>query len=235
MLKSVAEDIWVHESEVRVPVGYLPVQMTVVRGPLGGLLLHSPVAIDDATEAELGRLGVVEAIVAPSCLHYLFLRSASTRFPRARVFGPPGLERKLPGVAFEPLPATGALPVIEGGLEVLRIAGAPSMNEHVFLHGASRTLLITDLIFNIHRCGSPALRALLWLGRTWKRPAQSLAWRFLGKDRGALGRSFGDVLAWDFERIVPAHGDPIVEDARGRLRKAFEWALPAPRFALVAH
>ena len=39
MLKSVAEGVWVLQSEVQVPAGYLPVQMTVVRGDGGVLLL----------------------------------------------------------------------------------------------------------------------------------------------------------------------------------------------------
>jgi hypothetical protein len=235
MLKSVAEGVWVLESEVHVPAGYMPVQMTVVRGDGGALLLHSPVPLDDAAAMELGKLGEVEAIVAPSCFHYLFLREASARYPGARVYGPASLEKKLSGVAFEPLPASGAIAALGGALEVLRIDGAPALNEHVFLHRPSRTLLVTDLIFNVHRCRSPALRALLWLGRTWKRPAQSLAWRFLGKDRALLARSFAGVLAWEFDRVVPAHGDAIVKDARERLRQALKWAIPEPRFALLPH
>jgi len=79
------------------------------------------------------------------------------------------------------------------------------------------------------------LRALLWLGRTWKRPAQSLAWRFMGKDRALLARSFSDVLAWEFDRVVPAHGDPIVDDARERLGQALKWAIPEPKLALLPH
>src|SRR5689334_15209519 len=88
MLKSVAEGVWVLQSEVQVPAGCLPVQMTVVRGDGGVLLLHSPVALDDAAAAELRRLGEVEAIVAPSRFHYLFLRAASARYPGARVYAP---------------------------------------------------------------------------------------------------------------------------------------------------
>src|SRR6185295_14733366 len=79
MLKSVAEDVWVLQSEVHVPAGRMPVQMTVVRGEGGALLLHSPVTLDDAAAAELRDLGEVEAIVAPSCFHYLFLCAVSAR------------------------------------------------------------------------------------------------------------------------------------------------------------
>ena len=235
MLKSVAERVWVLESEVKVPAGYMPVQMTVVRGDGGALLLHSPVSLDDAAAEELRRLGEVEAIVAPSCFHYLFLHAASARYPGARLYGPASLEKRLSGVAFEPLPASGTIAAVGGALEVLRIEGAPALNEHVFLHRASRTLLVTDLIFNAHRCRSRLLRALLWLGRTWKRPAQSLAWRFMGKDRALLARSFSDVLAWEFDRVVPAHGDPIVDDARERLGQALKWAIPEPKLALLPH
>ena len=37
--------------------------------------------------------------------------------------------------------------------------------------------------------------------------------------RAALDR----ILAWDFERIVQCHGDPITTDARAVLRDSFSW------------
>src|SRR5271170_8206523 len=96
MLHLIADDVWGHEQDLRLPGGLpLPCRATVIRLRDGGLVLHSPLAIDDATARELAALGEVRALVAPNCVHWLFLKGAMERFPRARVFGAPGLERKV--------------------------------------------------------------------------------------------------------------------------------------------
>ena len=46
-------------------------------------------------------------------------------------------------------------------------------------------------------------------------------------DKGAARASLERILAWDFERVVLAHGDCIDTDAKARLREA--WANPLSR------
>src|SRR5882672_712113 len=146
VLDTIAEDLFAFTDELRLPGGMnLPSRTTLVRRA-GKVLVHSPLAIDDARGAEIDALGDVDAIVAPSCIHYLFLAKAIARWPKARVLGATGLEKKVPGVGFEPLPASGEIE----GLRVRRIEGFPSIGEHVFLDERSRTLVVTDLVFNVH-------------------------------------------------------------------------------------
>ena len=42
------------------------------------------------------------------------------------------------------------------------------------------------------------------------------------KDREALRAAFDDVCAWDFERLVPTHGDIIEDDPKEILRALTE-------------
>ncbi|MEM8608288.1 MAG: hypothetical protein AAGF92_14345 [Myxococcota bacterium] len=53
-------------------------------------------------------------------------------------------------------------------------------------------------------------------------------WRLVTKDRAAAGRSVREMLEWDFERVVLAHGDFVQgHDARERTRSALYWMLSA--------
>ncbi|MBX3220764.1 MAG: DUF4336 domain-containing protein [Labilithrix sp.] len=231
MLKRIADGVWSHDSVVAMGPGgmmRMPCRATVVRLPDGGLVVHSPVALDDRAASELDALGDVRALVAPNFMHWLFVKAAKTRYPKARVLAAPRLSKKLAGLSFEPLPERGALDGLEG-LHVERVQGAPGIDEHVFLHEASRSLLISELLFNVHACESFWMRVLFRLGGTWRKTAQSRVWRMLVDDRAAAAQSATAILSLDFERIVPAHGDPIEDDAAARARHALRWMTAGAR------
>jgi hypothetical protein len=223
MLRAIADDVWAYERDLRLPVGFLPSRATVVRRADGGIIIHSPLAFDDATARAIDALGEVRALVAPSCLHHLFLKAATERWPHASVLGAPGLEKKLRGLRFSPLPRAGVAPEIGDDLAVRRVEGVPYITEHVFLHARSRTLIVTDLLFNVHEVRGFGMKIFLWLGGAWKKTAQDRVWRVLIRDRAATSRSVADILAWDFERVVIAHGDVIDNDAKYRTRAALAW------------
>jgi hypothetical protein len=49
-------------------------------------------------------------------------------------------------------------------------------------------------------------------------------WRYLfARDMTAARRSRQELLAWDFDRVVVAHGDVIEADAKPRLDHALAW------------
>ena len=84
------------------------------------------------------------------------------------------------------------------------------LREVLLLHRPSRTLVITDLCFNIQRSDSRIARAFFRANGMWQRFGPSRIIRALAvSDRAALRRSLEEVLHWDFERILPAHGDVI--------------------------
>lgn len=224
-LKAIATDIWGHEKEIKLPGGMLlPSRATIVRVRDGSLALHSPLALDDEAAKEIGELGDVRAIIAPSCVHWMFVAGAKKRFPKAKVFGAPGLEKKMKGVAFDPLPEEGILGASLGDdLVVKRVQGAPYMTEHAFLHTPSNSLIVSDLMFNVHACRGFMMKLFFKAVGVWDKTAQSRFWRFLVRDRAAAARSASEILAWDFERVVVAHGDVVTCDARERARQALAW------------
>jgi hypothetical protein len=61
-----------------------PAAMHVVALGDGGLLIHSPTWIDDATFAQIEKLGTPRILFAPNHFHHLSLRRYRERFPTAK-------------------------------------------------------------------------------------------------------------------------------------------------------
>jgi hypothetical protein len=189
-----------------LPGVHVPLRSMFV--PMRGVLI-SPVG----SEAERAILPQVRVIVAPSLLHHLHVAEARKLTPGAELWGPPGFADKVEGIG--PIKVFGQDPwPYDDEIAAEVIEGAPRRNEVVFLHRATRTLYTADLVFNIHRhAGLLAPLTFRAMG-IYKRFAVAKMWNHWVKDRAAFDRSIQRVLAWDFDRIVMAHGD-IVE-AGGR-------------------
>jgi hypothetical protein len=229
-LEQIADGVWGHERAIKLPGGMLlPSRATIVRVRDGSLAIHSPLAIDDDAAKSIDALGDVRAIVAPSCVHWMFVAGAKKRYPKARLYGPPGLEKKLKGIPFDRLPEEGNIKGLGDEIVVKRIQGVPYMTEHSFLHEPSRSLIVTDLMFNVHDCQGFMMKLFFKMVGTWGKTAQSRFWRFLVRDRAAAAKSALEVLAWDFERIVVAHGEVVDCDARERARDALAWMTHTPK------
>jgi hypothetical protein len=215
----------------------LPARMTVLTLVGGGLALVSPIPIDEALARTLASLGEVRFLIAPNLLHHLYLHAASQRYPRAIVLAPPGLARKRPGLRIdrtlqEPLPVA-----LTDSVDVHHIAGAPTVDEFVFFHRATRSLVVTDLVFHVLRPEGWLTNLVLRLVGCHRRFGQSRAFRLFVKDRPAAAHSIERVLALPFETLIMAHGEIVRGDAqhdpRAMLADAVRWLLPL-RTALPA-
>ncbi len=199
--------------------------MTVIRLREGELFLHSPVALDPELQRELDALGTVRFAVAPNRMHHLFIRDYSEAYPKAELFAAPGLETKRKDVGWHAVLGDEAPPAWAGQLEQLFFRGYPLANEVVFFHPPSRSLLLTDLAFNIGPDSPPATRFAFRLLRAYERFGPSLLERILIRDRSAGRASLQGILAWDFDRVIVAHGQVLAEGGRDALRAGYAWLL----------
>jgi hypothetical protein len=225
-LAEVAPGLWSHVHTLRLPGNVLmPAQMSVARLDGGALWVHSPVPIDDALAAELAALGTVRYAVSPTCLHGRYVAAFVARYPGAQVHGAPGLAPLHPEVTFAGTLATGPSPWSDS-LEQLLLEGAPRLNEVVFFHRPSRSLLVSDLFFNITEPASWATGLVTRMAGTYRRFGVSRAWRFYRKDRALLKASVEKMLGWDFVRVLPSHGVVFeTADTRADVRARAEWFL----------
>jgi len=198
------------DSKLRMLPGVtIPLRSMLVDGG-GRQLLVSPVGTaEEASHIEASPL----TLVAPSLLHHLHLRTVMERHRSVSLWGPPGLPDKLPELG--PIHVFGVDAWPHGDqLEVVVIQGAPKRNEVVFFHRASRSIYTADLFFNIRQPeGFLASIALRMMG-IYRRFGAAKLWRNWVTDRAAFTRSIEEVLAWDFERIVVAHGEVLEYNAR---------------------
>jgi hypothetical protein len=199
-------------------------RMTVVRLADGRLWLHSPIPVSPDLRAELASLGQVAYIVAPNRFHHLYVGQWAAAFPDAIVFGAPGLEEKRRDLVMRRL-GTVAEPEWAHDLGQVFVEGVPTLNETVWYHHRSRTLIVTDLCQHI--AGELPLSSRLFAGLMGvrRRPAVSNGVRLVIKDRAALARSLRQILQWDIERVVFAHNVILRENAYDALRRAFEEVL----------
>lgn len=197
----------------------LPIRTTILRHE-GRLAIISPVHFDDAAVAAINALGTVEWLIAPNLYHHLFLGPAKARWPSARIAAPRGLEKKQPSLKFDAWLEDGSpWPEL---IQTRSIEGLPAIGEHAFMHTASKTLIVTDLLFHILKAPNFATWMMLNIvSGTLGRCAPSRMWRWLCKDKSARDASLDAVLAWPFERLIPAHGLIIQEGAHSIVQAAF--------------
>jgi hypothetical protein len=103
--------------------------------------------------------------------------------------------------------------------------GRPYENEVVFYHRASRTLILCDLAFNFGSGTALSTRLVMKLLRSYGRFGPSKLDPFLIRDRRAARESLERILAWDFDRVVVAHGEILESGGREALRAGYAWLL----------
>lgn len=226
MLQRLADGLWVDARPFRAgPFLEIGTRMSVVRLADRGLLLHSLVEIDAETRAALEALGPVHHLVAGNQLHHRYLASAAKAFPQAELWGPPGLAEKRKDLRFEGVLGDEAPAAWGTDLDQLAVRGIPRMNEVAFLHRASRTLLVTDLCFNVRHSDQLGTRLFMRVNGAYGRFGPTRLLRSLVRDRPALRASVEKILAWDFDRVVVTHGEVLERGGRDALRAGFKWLL----------
>ncbi|TVQ94667.1 MAG: DUF4336 domain-containing protein [Deltaproteobacteria bacterium] len=220
----VSDQIWELGHEIRMLPGvFLPARMLVVRLEGSDLALWSPVPFDDEIAARIDALGQVTTLIAPNDLHHLYLRPAMERYPQAETWAAPGLPAKRPELGLERTLGPGAEVPFAKVLAPIFLHGSPKSQETAFLHRPTRTLILTDALFNLRRVRGFLSPLMFRLTGSIGAPVQSRLWRSTVQDKGAMGRSIAALLEEDFERIVMAHGEVVPSDGPAVLRSAASW------------
>jgi hypothetical protein len=222
-LTPIAPDLWVATRPLKLPVGDIGTRMTVVRLPDGGLFLHSPVRLDAETKQALDAIGPVRCVVAPSKVHHLYAGDYAAAYPEARLFAAPGLPEKRKDLHFHAVLDDDPPPEWRGAIEQCVVRGAPLMNEVVFLHRASRTLLLTDVAFNMVQAPRGRARVFCWLIGATGRFGPHRIVRLGIRDRRAARESMQRILGWDFDRVVVTHGEVLESGGKPRMVEGFKF------------
>jgi hypothetical protein len=235
VLKPLAADLWIVDGPIErmaVPGGSVPfsTRMTLVRLPDGALWCHSPIAPDPTLFAAIDALGPVRHLVSPNLLHYAHIGAWKRRYPQALAWASPGVRKRAASrrteTPFDADLGDSAPLAWRAAIDQLCFRGSRAMQEFVFLHRASGTLILADLIENLE--ARKLSRPMRWLARLGgvldpdgKTPLD-LRWSYFGRKRQARA-CLARMLAWQPQRVILAHGRCYLSDAQAQLARAFRW------------
>lgn len=222
-LETIAENIWGLRGPMRIPLfGDIGARMTVIRLKDGSLMLISPVKFGAEIKAKLQELGNVRYLVAPNSHHHLFLPHAKSAFPQARVYGPASLQEKRKNIPFaDCLSEKENFPWSEEVAQ-LHIPGRAHIDEFVFFHRATKTMIVTDLLFNLREGKSFISRCALKMNNA-RGFGMTKIGRYVFNDRKLLKEKVDQFIAWQPERIVVSHGEVVTSNGVGLLKNSFGW------------
>ena len=224
---ALAEDIWVVAGDT-VPFFTLPfaTRMVVVRLADGGLWIHSPIRLKPGLQQQLDELGEVRYLIAPNALHHLFLADWQQAYPKAKSYGTQGVVKKRPDLNFDGVLDEADSWPWQQSLHTRFITGSAVMQEAVFFHRPSHTLIVTDLIENFAKEALPASKR--WLAKLAGVVAPNgktpLDWRltFYG-NKAEIRAHIEQLLSWQPSTVVMAHGVIVHQQADAFLRRSFAW------------
>lgn len=222
-MKCLADGLWAAETGLRALGMPMTTRMTIARLP-SGLWVHSPVPIAPL-RAAVDDLGPVRWRVAPNLMHHLYQAPWQAAYPDSMLFAPPGLAAKRPDLRIDGSPMAGAASWGDDIL-ALPVAGNPTLDETVFLHRPSGSLIVTDLAVNLGPENRLMVRLYARLTGCYGRLSLSYPLKLLFRDRQAARASVDRILSLDFDRVIPAHGPVIETGGKAALAAAFAWLTP---------
>lgn len=224
--------LWLAEHDLRAAGMELGRRMTVVRLAGGDLWLHSVARPDPELRRRVEALGPLRFLVAPNLFHTRWLEDWTAAYPGAELHGAPGLPPKMPGLEFDAVLGDAPDPRWADDLDQTVFVGGPRFHEVVFLDRVSRTLILTDLCFDIPPgrgiWTSLAARSL----GTYRRFGTSRLLKRLVTEPARARDAVDRIMEWDFDRVVIGHGTVVESGGKDAFARAFAWlrARPAWRY-----
>jgi hypothetical protein len=220
-LKELAPGVWSAQHKLRFLGTPIVARMTVLRLEGRDLLVHSPVPLAPV-RAAVDALGTVRWIVAPNRYHHLYAGEWTAAYPGARLYGPQSLMKKRRDLVFAASLEAGAHPW-SADLSLQFLGGLRVLDESVFFHAPTRTLLVSDLFFNYPPAKSFAVRMFRKIEDCDGKFCVPRVIKILLRDKKAFRRSIGAMLEWDFDRVVMAHGGVVESGGKEAARTALGW------------
>lgn len=225
MLHQIAPNLWCTAYKFNVDGKESSSRMTIVRLHNGDIWMHSPIPLSRRMQSDISELGPVRYIVAPNRYHHLYVSDALRAFPQSALFGAPGLQIKRPDLTGMRTLQADPEPAWSDDLDQVFVEGIPVLNETVWLHKPSATLILTDLCQWTDTDKPNQARMYEQLTCAREGLAASRTLKLVVKDRLAAKTSVQRILKWPFQRVILAHNHIIQHGARVQITSALAWFL----------
>lgn len=223
MLKPISDGLYVSDGGTPFMGSHIDIRMSVIRLGNGHVLVFDPIPLDETLRESIAALGTVKYIVAPNRYHHLYVNACADMFPGARILAAPGLPERIKSLRHDETIGANSLAEHREEIDFMLFTAMPMLNEIVFLHRPSRTLLLTDLAFNIQRADWTPWGIYTRLSGAYKKFGLSRLMRFGIKDKRRAREEIDRILGWDIDRIVVSHGDIVEQGGHARLAEAYAW------------
>lgn len=207
-------NIWVAEQPLTFCHLEFGCRMTVIRLSDNKLFIHSPVSMDNQLKKEVDALGSVSYLIAPNKLHHLYMAQWQQEYPLALTFAPPGLLEKRKDINWYAELTDGAHDGWREEVSQVIIRGSCYMEEVVFCHHASRTLIVADLVENFGCDDHWRTKLVAKIAGMYGKPTLPPDWRLTFCHKDEFRGSIDKLLSHDWDRVILAHGKLLQEDAR---------------------
>ncbi len=226
MFSRLAPTLWVYEEPLRFLGTRINRIMAVIRLSSGGLFVQSPAELTPEVKTALDDLGDVRFVAPTSKLHgHLHMEQYRAAYPDAELLAAPGLPARRPDLRFDRLLGSTPDPRWSADIDQTALMGNWWITELAFYHRPSRTVILGDMGYHITKNSSLEMRLLGRLGGIYERIGQPLEYKLTVRNEDTLRESIRNVLAWEFDRVIPGHGDIIESGGREAVRDGFRWLL----------
>ncbi|GAA5877847.1 hypothetical protein JCM16303_000258 [Sporobolomyces ruberrimus] len=170
--------------------------------------------------------GPVKHLVMFDAEHGMYTETYHKAFPEAKLYFPPSATKKWISKGLLSEGSTNVFTYGEGKADPFEvdtngeIKSADFTKAHVnediaFLHVPSKTMIEADLLMNLpaneqysqtdEKNSIPFINKVVPGSGAHKK----MLWHLVSKDKQEMSRAAKEVAAWDFDRLIPCHGDVI--------------------------
>ncbi|KAG1769346.1 hypothetical protein EDD22DRAFT_948953 [Suillus occidentalis] len=227
VIREVAKDVWIF-SRPFARLGIFPMggRSTAIKLRQGGVWVLASTPLTQDTRNKIDELGEVKYIIGADAVHHLFLGEFKRAYPNAKLIG---VEDAIKNMSDKSLQFDGLWgrdpPGTNYGFEdeIKHCYFSGFRNKDVaFLHMPSKSLIEADLLLNLpaneqySKSSSSAhgnIKPDSWIQRA--------IIKGITINAEAMRRDATTVANWDFDRIIPCHGDVIETDGNKMWRALY--------------
>lgn len=216
--QALAENLWLLAYPLKMLGADLRRNVTLIRLRSGKLVIHSTAPFTPEDVAAIRALGEPGWLLDGILRHDTFAEEGRMAFLGVPYLAPEGFSELIGFATTTIVPA----PIEwDGELLALEIQGAPEARDTALFHVPSRTLILTELVFNFGS-DEPIWTELLLRAAVGgvHHPGMSRPFKAGVKDEAAFRSSLAAILEWDFDRVIVGHGDVIENGGKAKLRAA---------------
>lgn len=225
-IQTFAEDLLIVDGPIAYDFGVpFSTRMIIAKLTDGSVWICDPIQVSTNTLNHIRTLGTVKYLVASTWRHVWRLKEGHRLFPEAELWS----SRRIPRNCRE-LPFAGRLADEQTkgwakDFDQIVFQGNPFLDEVLFIHKKSGTLIVGDLIQNHATKKRQPLRNALWKLAGVDNPhggvPRDIRLTFTKRDQAR--QSLDQLLSLDFDKLIIGHGPCVEKDAKFVVKQAFHW------------